>query len=128
MRIFKIKHFDVWSRRIKLCDATLNQAIKELEQGLYEANLGGHLYKKRVALGGRGKSSGCRTIIAYKKDDRSIFIYGYTKNQKANVTLVELEALKKLGKTYFGFTNDQITKLIKLKVLIEVNDDEKKYS
>ena len=35
-----------------------------MECGLYEADLGGNVYKKRVAVGNRGKSHGARTIVA----------------------------------------------------------------
>jgi hypothetical protein len=37
-----------------------------MEQGLIDADLGGGLFKKRIALPGRGKSGGARTLIATK--------------------------------------------------------------
>lgn len=36
----------------------------EMERGLIDADLGGHVVKKRVAIGGRGKSGGVRTLLA----------------------------------------------------------------
>lgn len=50
MRIFKTPVFAKWARQEKLTDGQLRQAVKEMEQGLIEADLGGHIYKKRVAL------------------------------------------------------------------------------
>jgi len=48
-----------------------------MEQGLVDADLGGHVMKKRVALPGRGKSSGARTNIACQVEDKAFFIYGF---------------------------------------------------
>jgi hypothetical protein len=39
-------------------------AVEEIASGLIEADLGGHVLKKRVALAGRGKSGGARVLIA----------------------------------------------------------------
>ena len=36
---------------------------------------GGGLYKKRMALAGRGKRGGARTIVAYNKGDVFFFVY-----------------------------------------------------
>ena len=45
--------------------------------GLIDANLGGHLVKKRVALRGRGKRAGARTIVATKFEERWVFLFGF---------------------------------------------------
>ena len=120
MRIFKIKAFDYWARKIKLHDELLIRSVIEIERGLYEVRMGGYLYKKRIGLGHRGKSGGIRTIIAYKQGNKALFIYGFSKSQKANITSMELDALKKLSKLYFEYSNEQIEKIIKIKEIIEV--------
>ena len=120
VRVFKIRSFDRWSTKVRLYNKTLRQAVVEIEKGQYEANLGGCLYKKRIALGSKGKSGGIRTIIAFKKEDKAIFIYGFSKNQKTNITSGELLALKKLSKLYFGYTEEQIKDILKIKEFIEV--------
>jgi len=120
MRIFKTLAFDRWATKTKLYDKSLRQAALEVEQGQYEANLGGCLYKKRIALGNRGKSSGVRSIIAFKRENKAIFVYGFSKKQKANVTPDELVALKKLCKIYFAYTDEQIENILKIKEFIEV--------
>ena len=98
----------------------MQQVITEIELGQYEASLGGYLYKKRVALGGKGKSSGARVIVAFKCEDKAIFIYGFSKNQKANITAEEVAALKKLAKTYFTYTEEGIKKLRRAEEFIEI--------
>ena len=120
MRIFKIKAFNRWAEKIRLCDGTLRQAVLEIEHGQYEADLGGYLYKKRIALGNKGKSGGVRTIVAFRRDDMAIFIYGFSKNQRTNITSGELAAIKKLGKIYFAYTDEQIETVIKIKEFVEV--------
>lgn len=57
------------------------------------------MVKKRVAVGGRGKSGGVRTLLAYKVDDKAFFVYGFAKNARANISANELKALKRLAKT-----------------------------
>jgi len=120
MNIFKTKAFDLWTIETKLSNQALRQAIVEMEKGQYEANLGGYLYKKRIALGNKGKSGGARTIIAFKKENKAIFVYGFSKKQRANITPKELIALKKLAKTYFSYTEEQIKKFLKTEEFIEV--------
>jgi hypothetical protein len=52
LRIFKTRHFARWMRKTELTDAALSQAIREMTQGLIDADLGSGLYKKRVGLAG----------------------------------------------------------------------------
>jgi hypothetical protein len=46
MRIFKNKAFFSWSKEEKLTNISLKKAIQEIEDGLFEANLGGSVFKK----------------------------------------------------------------------------------
>jgi len=52
-----------------------------------EADLGGYLFKKRIARPGGGKSGGYRTILGFRRTstERTIFLYGFAKNQRANI-------------------------------------------
>ncbi len=122
MRILKNKPFSQWAKKLRITDKTLVTAINEMVVGLYEANLGGHIYKKRIPLGHRGKSGGARTIVAFKMQDKAIFIYGFSKGEKSNITKKEEEGLKELAKAYFNYNEHQINKAIKEGVLIEVTD------
>jgi hypothetical protein len=120
MRIFKNKAFHRWAKEQGLSNTALTKAIQEMEHGLYEANLGGSVYKKRVASGSRGKSSGARTIIAFQWHEKAFFIYGFAKNARENINLKEEHALKSLAKIYFGYDATQIEQAIKIGELIEV--------
>src|SRR3546814_8970913 len=93
-RVFKTRHFQRWMRKINLTDKTLSTAVIEMSQGLVDADLGGSVVKKRIAVGGRGKSGGVRTLVATNKGERWFFVFGFAKNVKANITDTELEALQ----------------------------------
>ena len=92
MRIFKAKAFKKWADSEGLSDDALVAAVHEMKQGLVDARLGGHVYKKRVALEGRGNRGGARTLLAFKLDERAFYLYGFAKNQRANVGEKELKA------------------------------------
>lgn len=121
MRILKNKAFSQWAKKIALQNLDLKKAVKEMMQGQYEANLGGYLYKKRIAWGGKGKRGGIRTIIAFKKDSNVFFVYGFPKNVQSNITEEEKQSLKKLVKIYFSYDEIQINYAIKMQQFIEVN-------
>ena len=62
--ILKRKDFARWQVGEKLSDTALCIAVQEMENGLIDADLGGFLYKKRVARPGGGKSGGYRTLLS----------------------------------------------------------------
>ncbi len=120
MQIFKTKLFDNWAQEVDLNDASLTAAVNEIENRLFDANLGGHIYKKRIAIGGHGKRGGARTILAFKMHQKAIFIYGYAKNKRSNISEKEENALRKLASVYFAYDETQINQAIKLGELIKV--------
>ena len=123
MKIFKHKIFAKWAKDEGINNTTLREAILEVNAGLFEANLGAGLYKKRVARSGQGKRGGYRTLIAFKQDDRAIFIFGFAKNDQENIEEQQLIAYKKLAKTYLSATSLMIIRAIKIGELIEVKYD-----
>ena len=70
--------------------------------GLVDADLGGHVYKKRVPVPGRGKRGGARTILGSNLDDRWFFIYGFEKNERATIDSRELAALQAIARALLG--------------------------
>jgi len=97
MRIFKTRLFSKWARQEGILDDSLRRAICEMDEGLIDANLGSSVYKKRIAVDGRGKRGGVRTLLAYKLEDGAFFIYGFAKNARGNISSKELKALKQLA-------------------------------
>jgi hypothetical protein len=121
VEIYKITAFSEWAEEYNVSDELLFDTIIEMNNGLFDANLGGHVYKKRIPLDNKGKRGGARTIIAFKYNDKAFFIYSFAKNKKANVSDKELKALKKLAKVYFSLTDKEITEALRLGNLIKVN-------
>jgi len=96
-RVFKTRPFSRWMRKTALSDTALCAAVDEMAAGLIDADLGGGLVKKRVALPGRGKSGSARTLVATNKGSRWFFVFGFEKNERANVDDKALEALQMLA-------------------------------
>jgi len=106
-----------------LDDEALLSAVEEMESGLIDARLGGHVVKKRAALPGRGKRGGSRTLVVYQQADKAFFVYGFAKNERANISDKELKALKLLATELLGYTKPALVKAIKTGELIEVYED-----
>jgi len=125
MRAFKVKAFARWANREGLNDDALASAVIEMEHGLIDAKLGGQVVKKRVALPGRGKRGSSRTLVAFKQGEKAFFIYGFAKNERANIGSKELQALKLLAKELLNYAAPALVKSTKAGELIEieVNDD-----
>lgn len=95
-------------RKTTLTDAALCQAVREMVNGLVDADMGGDLVKKRVALPGRGKSGGVRTLVATRKAGRWFFVFGFEKSERANVSANELEALQALASELLALSGAQL--------------------
>lgn len=119
--IFKRKEFARWQAAEKLTDAVLCQAVQEMEKGLVDAELGGLLYKKRVARPGSGKRGAYRTLLSAKLGKRYVFMHGFAKNTKANIKQDEKKALQYVGKVLLELSGKDLTKALKSGVLMEVH-------
>jgi hypothetical protein len=85
VRIFSTRWFARYARKEGISDDSLREAIERAGRGLVDANLGGHLIKQRVARQGRGRSGGYRVLIAFRAGRRSVFLYGFAKNERGNI-------------------------------------------
>jgi hypothetical protein len=119
--IYKTRWFDRWARKQDLDDISLCRTVDEMLAGLYDADLGGGLFKKRIARSGQGKRSGFRTLIATNKGDSWFFVFGFPKNERSNIDKDEEEALKKLASELLSLTPEDLEKETLKNKLIEVN-------
>ena len=124
MRVFKNKWVHKWATKEGLSDGVLQTAVEEMDDGLIDADLGGHVAKKRVALPGRGKRGGFRTLVVYQQGNKAFFVYGFAKNERVNIGVKQLKALKLLATQLLGYTNPALVKAINAGELIEVNEDD----
>lgn len=126
--IYKTRHFNRWARKADLSDEALCQAVAEIRQGLVDADLGGGIIKKRIALPGHGKRGSTRTLLATNRNDRWVFVYGFEKNERANISDNELEALKLLADDLLALTVSQISEAVSNGSLVEVAYETQKSS
>lgn len=122
-RVFKTRHFARWMRKTELTNSALCEAVAEMVQGLVDADLGGGVVKKRVALPGRGKSGGARTLVATNKGNRWFFVFGFEKNDRANISDQELEALQDLAQDLLARTGAQLDLAVQESALEEICHD-----
>ncbi|MEN9474858.1 MAG: hypothetical protein RIS48_1578 [Pseudomonadota bacterium] len=122
-RVFKTRHFSRWMRKTDLTDAALCEAVNEMVAGLVDADLGGDVLKKRVALPGRGKRGGARTLVATRRAGRWFFVFGFEKNEKSNVSSTELEALQTLAAELLTLTSQQLDSAVEDGALQEICHD-----
>jgi hypothetical protein len=123
MRIYKTRWFDRWARKQDLSACALCDAVREMEAGLYEADLGGGLLKKRIARPGQGKSGGFRTLVATNKGSRWFFVFGFPKNERSNIDNDEEIALKRLAAHLLSLTPTALGRAQRAGELMEVNCD-----
>ena len=121
LQVFATKSFSRWMRKNKIAHQELFSAAAEMAQGLIDADLGGHVVKKRVALGGRGKRSGARTIVATNFGNKWIYIFGFEKNERGNIDASELKALQELAKTLLELNIDKTSVAILHGELIDLD-------
>jgi hypothetical protein len=85
MIIYKTRWFNRWARKQGLGNFSLCTAVREMVEGLYDADLGGGLFKKRIARPGQGKRSGFRTLVVTNRGDQWFFVFGFPKNERNNI-------------------------------------------
>ena len=124
MRIFKTHIFMKWAKKENVTDKVIKKAVTEMQNGLIYAELGDGLCKQRIARQGQGKRGGHRTLIAFKKDDRSIFVFGFSKNERDNINEEDKKKYRELAQFYLNLSYSQLNVMISEKKLIEVAYEE----
>jgi hypothetical protein len=122
MRVFKTKWFARFAQSEEIADKGLREAIERAERGLIDADLGGGLIKQRVARRGQGRSGGYRTIIAYRTNQRAVFIFGFAKNEMENISTSQLTAARDIAKKLLAADSAQIARDVEEGQLQEVEN------
>ncbi|MFK5915487.1 MAG: type II toxin-antitoxin system RelE/ParE family toxin [Woeseiaceae bacterium] len=124
MKKLSVKSFDKWAKKSNLKNQDLIDTVLNLTNGLSSSDLGNHLFKVRVKREHSGKSSGFRTIIVYREQDRAIFLYGFGKNEKESISKAELQYFKKLANDLLALNDVQLDTFIDNKVLFDLEKKE----
>jgi hypothetical protein len=121
VRIFKDPWFARFASKEGIQDSELKEIVNTvLDAGQADADLGGGVYKVRVARPGEGKSGGYRVIVFYKIKERTFFRYGFAKSAMGNISKGELNFMKKQAKKYLALSNEQIDLQVAKGRLLEI--------
>ena len=93
--------------------------------GLVDADLGGGVYKKRVAMPGRGKRGGARVLLGSSLGTRWFFLYGFEKNERATIDDKELASLQKGAAAFVGMDPKVLERALEAGELTEIFHEEK---
>lgn len=121
MRVYKVKGFARFQRRERIADAALVKAVRNAGKGLVDADLGGGLIKQRVARPGEGKWGGYRAVVAYRRGERAVFLYGFAKSARANIDDDEFEVLRRRGAGLLNAAEEALEAMIADDELTEVS-------
>ncbi len=125
-RVFKTRTFARWAKRL-LADEALCSAAREIEAGRFEADLGGGVCKKRVALAGQGKSGSTRTLVAKQNAYAIIFLAGREKSDPGNdFSINEVNTAKIVAKGLEKADGERLTDLAGNGSLVEICDSKEK--
>jgi len=124
LRVFGNKPFMRFARKFGASDQDLWDALQENP----DADLGGGVFKFRLAREGGGKSAGARSIVAMKKGQRIVMMFGFEKKSFSSIDDKELKAFKKLAKVYLGGSEQQMDALVKAGELTEIKAGQTKES
>lgn len=121
--VYKTRAFSRFARKAHLGALELLEAARAVASGQWDADLGGGVFKQRIAREGAGKSGGFRTIIVFKAGGHSFFVHGFAKNEKANIAPKELKALKALAAVFLGLDAEALAKASAVGEIAEVRND-----
>jgi hypothetical protein len=126
LRVFKTKWFAQFARRQRIADSSLCEAVRRAQRGLVDADLGGGVIKQRVARPGQGRSGGYRVLVAYRREARAVFLYGFAKSERDNVSDDELETARDVAKGWLEASAGQLARALEEGLIQEVDDDDGK--
>jgi len=119
-RVLTTKWFQRFARKEKIEDAALLEAVARAEKGQIDADLGGGVIKQRITRPGRGKSGEFRTIILFRHGDRAVFMYGFTKSERANIRADEERQFKEAARHVLALAEQQLAELVREGDFVEV--------
>jgi len=124
VRVFKYTGFSRFASKEGISDKELLEIVEQLEKDQADANLGGDVYKVRVARQGEGKSGEHRIIVYFKNEFRTFFVYGFSKSDKDNISAKDLKRFKEDAKIQFSFTEEQIEARLRNGIFIEITEED----
>jgi hypothetical protein len=114
VRIFKVSWFSRFATKEGIQDSELRDIVNNvLEVGRGDADLGGGVFKVRMARPGEGKSGGYRLIVFFRSGVRTFFVYGFEKANMGNISKKQLRNFKDAAKIALSATEKQLNDTLK---------------
>jgi len=120
VRVFKSTWFSRFAGKEGITNDELKEIVNQLEAGKADADLGGGVYKMRVARSGEGKSGGYRVIVFFKSKNRAFYAYGFPKANKGNINKKQLRDFKMTAKVIFGYSEKELDERVKTGLFLEI--------
>ena len=121
MKVFKTKEFIRFARTEGITDARLCEAVGRAERRLIDADLGGGLIKQRVARPGQGQARRLSNHDGIPHPERTVFIYGFAKNERDNIGPDELEFWRRVSRAFLRMDDARLELMIEQQELSEVS-------
>jgi hypothetical protein len=125
LRVFKTKEFARYSRRERIDDERLCEAVERATRGLIDADLGGGLIKQRVARLGQGRRGGYRTLMAFSAKARTVVVYGFAKSERDNIGPDELDFWRRVASAFLAMDETKLRAMIDAQEITEVSCHDK---
>ena len=116
----KTRWFHKWAKKKSVSDDVLSKAVDSINNDLNVVNLGSGLYKVRTPKTGLGKSGGYRTLVVYKELEKAIFVYGFSKAERDNLSVKELRTFKTLSKDLLQISEEECLNQVKSGLFIKL--------
>jgi hypothetical protein len=120
VRVFKNTWFTRFANKEGITDTELKETVNQLEAGQEDADLGGGVYKVRVARSGEGKSGGYRVIVFFKSEERTFYVYGFAKADRSNIDQKETREYKALEKKHLNLSDEIIERAVQSGKFVEI--------
>ncbi len=101
----------------------MREAVARADKGQIDADLGGEVIKQRIARPGHGRSKGYRVIIFFRRGGKVLFVYGFSKSQRANISDDGHDQFKEAAKHFPALTEKQLAELSKRGDFVEVKSE-----
>ncbi len=70
---------------------------------------------------GQGRSGGFRVLIAYRAKARSVFLFGFAKSARANVSATELESAREIAQGFLAADSRTLVQALAAGMIEEVD-------
>lgn len=111
MGVYKRKDFARWQVAERMSDQVLCAAVEEMRR---------ELFKKRVRCNGGGKQGGYRTLLSARAGTRYVFLHGFAKSDKSDVSPDERKALQFAGKVFLDLPPSALVQALNAGILMEI--------